>query len=57
MSKPMTIHEKLTKLASNYWWSWQPEVTAIFRQVDPVLWSQLDHNPILVLEEYPPEKL
>ena len=52
-----TIHEKLTELANNLWWSWQPEVTSIFRAIDPPLWSELAHNPILLLEAYPPEKL
>jgi glycogen phosphorylase len=53
----LTIHEKLTQLASNLWWSWQPEVTAIFREIDPALWSEVSHNPILLLRAYPPEKL
>jgi glucan phosphorylase len=52
-----SIHEKLTELASNLWWSWEPEVTSIFRAIDPVLWSQLGHNPLLMLKEYPPERL
>ncbi len=57
MAKQMSVHEKLWKLASNYWWSWQPEVTAIFRQLDPVRWSKIAHNPVLLLKEIPPEKL
>ena len=57
MSTQMNAHQKLTELASNYWWSWQPEVTAIFRLIDPVRWSELAHNPIRLLQEYPPEKL
>jgi starch phosphorylase len=58
MSKAhQSAQEKLSKLASNYWWSWQPEVTTIFREIDPVRWSQLAHNPIALLEEYPPDKL
>ncbi len=52
-----TIHDKLTELAGNLWWSWQPEVTQIFREIDPPLWSELAHNPVLLLQEYPPEKL
>lgn len=52
-----SIHEKLTELAGNLWWSWQPEVTAIFREIDPILWSDLGHNPLLLLREYPPDKL
>src|SRR5690606_35851474 len=53
----LSIHEKLTQLANNLWWSWQPEVTAIFREIDPALWSELSHNPILLLRAYPPDKL
>jgi starch phosphorylase len=29
----------------------------LFRDIDPVRWSQLDHNPVLLLREYPPELL
>ena len=57
MAKQKTIHEKLSELASNYWWSWQPEVTEIFRAIDPVMWSQMAHNPVVLLKNYPPEKL
>ncbi len=52
-----TIHEKLSELSQNLWWSWQPEVTSIFREIDPPLWSQLSHNPVLLLREYGPDKL
>ena len=57
VKKDHTLHEKLSELATNLWWSWQPEVTNIFRQIDPVRWSALAHNPVLLLREYPPEKL
>ncbi len=57
MAQQKTIHEKLTELAGNLWWSWQPEVTAIFREIDPKRWTELSHNPVLLLREYPPEKL
>jgi starch phosphorylase len=52
-----SVYQKLSKLASNYWWSWQPEVTQIFREIDPIRWSQLAHSPVQLLEEYPPDKL
>ncbi|MGD9854336.1 MAG: alpha-glucan family phosphorylase [Planctomycetaceae bacterium] len=52
-----TIHEKLTELSQNLWWSWQPEVTSIFREIDPKKWSELSHNPVLLLREYDAEKL
>src|SRR5262249_5462933 len=30
MAPHKTIHDKLSELASNLWWSWQPEVTLIY---------------------------
>ena len=36
----MSIHEKLTRLARNLWWSWDPEVTDVFRLIDPELWEK-----------------
>ena len=57
MPKHKTIHEKLTEIAGNLWWSWQPEVTSIFRAIDPVRWSELAHNPVVLLREYPLDKL
>jgi len=57
MAREKTIHEKIRELARNLWWSWQPEVTDIFREIDPARWSELVHNPVLLLEEYPEEAL
>ena len=52
-----TFHDKLNSLVRNYWWCWQPEVVTIFRDLDPVRWRQLDHNPLLLLDEFTPERL
>jgi starch phosphorylase len=57
MAKQKTLHEKLRELGNNLWWSWQPEVTQIFRDIDPTLWTDVGHNPVLLLEQYPPETL
>lgn len=57
MAPHKSIHDKLSELASNLWWSWQPEVTAIYREIDPTRWTELSHNPVLLLREYTPEKL
>jgi starch phosphorylase len=54
---PLSIHEKLSRIAVNLWWSWDPEVTEVFRLIDPDLWEQLHHNPVLLLKQYPPDKL
>jgi starch phosphorylase len=57
MALQKSIHEKLTELASNLWWSWQPDVTAIYREIDSTLWSDLGHNPLLLLRTYTSERL
>ena len=53
----VSIHEKLSSLAANLWWSWDPEVTDVFRLIDAELWEKVNHNPVLLLNEYSPEKL
>ena len=51
------LYEKCTSLASNLWWSWVPEIQHLFRDLDPVRWRQLDHNPVALLKEFTPERL
>ena len=57
MTQERTIHQKLSELSGNLWWSWQPEITSIFREIDSDMWTDVSHNPILLLREYPLEKL
>jgi starch phosphorylase len=52
-----TLRDRLEALARNLWWTWQPEVVALFRELDPVRWRELDHNPIALLAEFTPERL
>jgi glycogen phosphorylase len=54
---PNALYLKLQTLARNLWWSWHPEVTSLFRDLDPVRWRQLDHNPIALLAEMTPERV
>lgn len=35
----------LESLAWNYWWSWAPDGAAVFRDLDPELWEEYEHNP------------
>jgi starch phosphorylase len=35
----------LHRLAWNYWWSWAPDGISIFRDLDPELWEECEHNP------------
>jgi starch phosphorylase len=52
-----TLYQRLGALARNLWWTWHPEVAGFFRDLDPVRWRQLDHNPIALLAEFSPERL
>src|SRR5918993_1041654 len=54
---PQTLYDKCMALARNLWWSWHPEVINLFRDLDPIRWRQLDHNPIALLKEFTPERL
>lgn len=54
---PQALHNKLLALAQNLWWSWHPEVGNLFRDLDPVRWRQVDHNPITLLKEMSPEQV
>jgi len=49
--------ERLWALARNLWWSWDQESTSVFRDLDPTLWSHVNHNPIALLSHYRPADL
>ena len=51
------LYDKCMEIARNLWWSWNPEVITLFRDIDPHRWRQLDHNPIALLKEKTPEQL
>jgi starch phosphorylase len=54
---PQALYDKCLSLAKNLWWSWHPEVVNLFRDLDPVKWRKVDHNPIMLLAEMTPEQL
>jgi glycogen phosphorylase len=45
--------ERLWLLARNLCWSWDHDTSRLFRDLDPVRWRQLNHNPIALLSEIP----
>jgi starch phosphorylase len=45
--------ERLWTLARNLWWSWDHDSSSLFRDLDPVRWRLLNHNPIALLAEIP----
>jgi glycogen phosphorylase len=49
-----TIPEELRQLESisrNFYWSWQPEGMALFRDLDSRLWDRCEQNPRLLLSK------
>ncbi len=49
--------DKLRELARNLWWTWQPNVVGLFRELDPALWRETGHNPVEFLERIAPDQL
>lgn len=41
----------LDAISKNFYWSWQPEGTALFRDLDPKLWDKCEQNPRLFLRK------
>ena len=39
----------LQRIAYNLWWSWDPDAIALFRRLDPDLWTSTRHNPVEML--------
>ena len=40
----------LSEMARNIWWSWTPEARDMFKSLNPALWKECGHNPVLLLE-------
>lgn len=41
---PLSLRE-LDRLSWNYWWCWAHDGDATFRDLDPKLWEEREHNP------------
>jgi starch phosphorylase len=41
--------EPLDRLSWNYWWSWSRDGASTFRDLDPEIWEEVEHNPRLLL--------
>jgi starch phosphorylase len=52
-----TLEAKLKHLTRNLWWTWRPEVRAIFRDLDMELYKRVHRNPVRVLKELSPARL
>lgn len=40
----------LEKIAHNLWWVWNNEATELFAELDPKLWNESGHNPVILLQ-------
>ena len=49
--------KKLEELSSNLWFSWNPDVRDLFREIDVDLWRSSGRNPVQFLYDIQPEKL
>ena len=43
----------LEALARNLWWCWNQPAIDLFRSIDPLLWKQVNGNPLLLLDKIP----
>jgi starch phosphorylase len=58
MTEPIDgTFQTLRELARNLWWSWQPDIRAIFRELAPETWRAVYHNPVALLQRVPPEEI
>lgn len=47
----------LRDLAGNFWWHWNHSTAALFRDIDPPTWAEMNHNPVAMLARLSPERL
>ena len=47
----------LETLAYNLWWCWNQEAVELFRRIDPLLWKDSGHNPLVYLTLLPQKQL
>jgi glycogen phosphorylase len=48
---------RLSEMANNLLWSWDPFIRKLFRRLDTQLWKQCHYNPVLMLARIPQETL
>jgi starch phosphorylase len=49
--------QPLRKLTSNLMWSWDHELISLFSRIDPDLWEETLHNPVMMLGRVKQERL
>ena len=51
MTDTEKLYDQLLELSYNLWWSWQPEVIEIFRDLDAELWRECNHSAVALLKK------
>jgi len=41
----------LRTISRNLWWVWNEDARALFHEIDPLIWENCEHNPIILLEQ------
>ena len=54
---PVTIFNRLNRLAYNLWWSWNPHAQDLFEAIDKKLWKEVERNPVTFLKRLSREAL
>ncbi len=47
----------LQEIAKNLWWTWNPDAVDLFQRMDPELWDEVEHNPMVLLKKLPQTRL
>jgi len=47
----------LKKLSRNLWWSWDTEAKELFKELSPLLWERVNHNPVELLRHISNDEL
>ncbi|PIY20371.1 alpha-glucan phosphorylase [Candidatus Desantisbacteria bacterium CG_4_10_14_3_um_filter_40_18] len=48
---------RLSEIAYNFWFSWNPDALMLFSSIDSKLWEKIGHNPVKFLKEVSQHKL
>lgn len=48
---------ELQRLSRNLWWSWDTEAKELFKELSPLLWERVNHNPVELLRHISNDEL
>ncbi|MES1209906.1 MAG: DUF3417 domain-containing protein, partial [Pseudomonadota bacterium] len=57
MNSARKLMDHLTTLSRNLWWSWNPHIIKVFRDIDPEGFRFSNHNPVLMLAQLSQDRI